>query len=116
MSRKNVIKSYKMFDETSMASSQTSVTVNVINLDIASIFFEWSGSSPVGVLTLQARNGEGGTWYDLDMGGTMSVSGASGSHQLQLTEIFFTDLQLIYTRSSGTGSMTATITAKTIGA
>lgn len=106
-----------MFDAVSMATSQTSAATNVQNLDSASIFVEWSGaSSPVGTVTVQARNGAAGTWYTLDFGASIDVSGASGNHQLVFNEMPFTDIRLVYTRSSGSGPLTATISAKTVGA
>lgn len=116
MSRKNVVKSYNIFDEVSIAATQISASTNVINLDNASVHVKWTGSSPVGVLTVQARNGENDAWYDLDMGGTISISGNSGDHQLVFNSLPFTDLRLIYTRTSGSGNLTAALTMKTVGA
>jgi hypothetical protein len=115
VARKNVIPSFKMIDAQSMASNITSSTVNVQNMDIASIHVSWSGAAPVGVLTVQARNGAQDPWYDLDFGSPISVSGSPGDHQIVLESLPFTDIQLIYTATSGTGTMTAAITAKQIG-
>jgi hypothetical protein len=94
----------------------TSSIVNVINLDTASIHVYWNGTSPVGVITVEARNGESNSWYNLDFGSTISVSGNSGNHQIVFTEMPFTDIRLVYTRSSGSGTLNAIITMKTTGA
>lgn len=104
-----------MIDAGSLGSSITSSTVNVINLDKASIHLEWTGSSPVGTITVQARNGEHDAWYALDLGSTISISGASGDHQLVFNELPFTDIRLLYTRTSGSGSLDAVVTMKVVG-
>lgn len=112
---KRIVPGFKMFDAASLAATVTSSTSNVQNLDKASIFVEWTGSSPDGVLTLEARNSAEGSWYTLDFGSSIAVSGASGSHSLVLNEIPFVEIRLIYTRTSGTGSLTATIVSKAVG-
>ena len=55
MGRKNVLKSYNMFEESDanpnggdMSAPIVSNTTSVINQDNASIHITWSGSSPVG--------------------------------------------------------------------
>lgn len=115
MSRKQVLYGYRLYDSVSLASSQTSSEVEVGQADYGSIYIEWTGSSPVGVITLQAKNGTNGTYRSLDFGSAISISGASGNHDLILNEMPFTHIKLLYTRASGTGSMTASITTKSKG-
>lgn len=107
-----------MLDGVSLDASRTSEPTSCVNLDSGNIYVEWSGgSTPVGEVTVEARNGETGTWFEVDMGGTISVSGASGSHHLIFNAFPGTDIRIKYTRSSGTATaFTATITAKTEGA
>lgn len=114
--RKNVIKSYKMLDAASLAAAVTSSEVNVLNLDEASIFVEWTGSSVNGVLKLQAKNAADGDWIDLDFAAPINLATNSGSHILVLTIMPHYALQLVYTPSAGTGTLDATIVAKTVGA
>lgn len=116
MGRKNVVRSFKMIDAGNLASAITSTVVNVINLDQASIHIEWAGTAPVGTFTVEARNGEEDSWYALDMGGAISISGASGDHQLVFNQMPFTDIRLVYAATSGTGSVDAFISAKVVGA
>lgn len=113
---KRIVPGFKMWDATSMAATSTSTSTNVQNLDKASIFVEWTGTSPVGTITVQARNSASGTWYDLDFGAAITVSGNTGSHSIVFNELPFTDIQLVYTRTSGTGSITATYVSKVTGA
>ena len=116
MARKNFVEQFKMLDAADISTNQTSELTNVLKLDQASIILEWSGSSPVGTVTVEARNGSDGNFYELDMGSTISISGNSGNHQLLFSEMPFSDIRLQYTSTSGTGSLTATITSKTVGA
>lgn len=113
--RKNVVRGYKMFDAVSVAASATSNEVNVINLDKASIFVDWAGTAPVGVLTVQAKNAQNGDWFDLDMGGVINISGASGSHILVFNELPHDAIRLVYTATSGTGTIDAVLAAKQVG-
>lgn len=114
--RKNVVKSFKMLDDVSMASSATSSEVNVVNLDQASIVVDWSGSSVNGAVVVQAKNGADGVWFDLDFGSAIALSTDSGSHTLILSEMPHYAIQIKYNRSAGTGTLNATIVAKTVGA
>lgn len=116
MGRKNVVKSFKMLDEADLSGSLESAIVNVINLDKASIHLNWTGTSPVGVITVEARNGEKSSFYELDMGGVINITGNSGDHQLNFLELPFTDIKVVYTSTSGTGTIDATISAKVVGA
>lgn len=99
-----------------MASNITSEVVSTKNLDKASIHVSWTGSSPVGTLTVQARNGENDSYRTLDFGSAISVSGNSGEHELIFTELPFSDIKMTYTRTSGTGTMSAYIHSKVVGA
>lgn len=121
MARKNIVEGYPIINGTSLATSFTSSTSSVKNLDYASIHIEWSGTAPVGVITVEARNGDErnndavADWYLIDMGSVITISGASGDHQLFFDKLPFTDLRLQYTATSGTGTMTAFITSKQSG-
>lgn len=115
MGRKNTLKSYKMIDAADMSANVTSSTTSVINLDKASIVIAWSGSSPVGTLEVQTRNGEDDVWRALSFGTAIQVSGNSGDHRVVLNELPFTDVRVFYNFASGTGTLDAIITAKQTG-
>jgi hypothetical protein len=116
LGRKNIVYGYQLFDAVSLGASQTSAEVEVSQTDYGSIYLSWTGTSPVGTITVQAKNGADGTYRSLDFGSSISISGSSGNHDLILSELPFTHLKLVYTRSSGTGSMTANLTLKSGGA
>lgn len=117
MGRKQFKSGYKIFDAVALSGNQTSSATNVESWDKASILVEWSaGSTPVGTLTVEVRYRDDGNWVELDMGSAINISGNSGNHQLVFNELPFKDLRLVYTRSSGDATMTATIAHKTVGA
>lgn len=121
MGRKNIQESYKMFDNVDISGSQTSADTTVKTQDKAFVIIEWSGSSPVGAITVQARNykypvGPDSGWVTLDFGSAIAVSGNTGNHQLVFNEMPFTDIRLVYTSTSGTGTLSAYISSKVVGA
>lgn len=117
MGRKHVVHSYEMFDSVDISTNQTSSITNVEQLDQATIHISWTGTSPVGEITVEARNGSADNWYELDFGlAAISISGASGDHQILFREMPFTDIRLKYASTSGTGNLTARLTMKTVGA
>lgn len=82
----------------------------------------WSaGSTPVGTITVEVsntykQNGEGdvlvaGTWTALNLG-TLSVSGNSGNMFIDIDQCAGYAMRVKYTRSSGSGTLNATINAK----
>ncbi len=114
-----------MLDEASLASNSTSPSTKTINLDRASVFVSWSGSDAVGELKFQARKIKDATpetladsdWADLDFGATIDITGAAGSHEVIFNALDFTDLRAVYESTSGsTGTLTAVLSAKTVGA
>lgn len=115
MARKNT-HAHKMLDSVSMGTSQTSAATNVLNMDKASLFVEWSaGSTPIGTITIEARNKSDGNWYELSFGSSIDVSGNSGSHQIYFTELPFVDIRVKYNRTSGSGTLNATLVIKQVG-
>lgn len=122
MSRKNVVNPHKIFDAEDISVSATSSSTNVKKMDKASIRLDWSGSSLNGEVTVQASNDDlapsdsAKSWYDVDMGSTITISGVSGDHLLVFNELPFSDIRLVYTSSAGTGTLTAILSAKVVGA
>jgi hypothetical protein len=114
VARKNV-KSFAMLEDADLSGNLTGTMTNVQNLDKASIHISWAGSSPVGVVTVEARNSERDSWYTVDMGAPINISGNSGDHLLVFNELPFYDMRLQYVATSGTGTVDAIITMKQSG-
>lgn len=118
MGRKHVVHQYNMFAGQATPNLSGSLTSNISNveqLDKVSIHCSWS-AGPVGEFFLQARNGATDSWFDLDMGSAMTITGADDELQILLNECPFTDIRLRYTPTSGAAVLTAYLTMKTVGA
>lgn len=88
----------------------------------------WAGTSPVGTLSVQVSNdysqneaggvADPGTWntLTLDVAGTpttsIPVSGNTGNGFIDILQTGAYAMRLVYTATSGTGLMQATIAAK----
>lgn len=122
MARKHNLRSYKMFNASDITSAPTSQVTSVKSIDKAYIDVQWSGSSPVADIIVEASNDGlvvddvNKVWNTVDFGSTISISGNTGDHKLIFTELPFEDLRLRISFTSGTGTITATITGKSIGA
>jgi len=120
MGRKNVIKNgHKMLDSQDISITSTSSETNISNLDKASIHVAWTGDA-VGVLTVEVTNdsveSNSPVWRELNMGGVIAMAGVADFHELIFNELPFNAIRLVYTTTSGTGSMNATLSAYTTGA
>lgn len=111
-----------MLDSVALTGNQTSDSTNVINFDRASIFVDWSGSDAVGEMQVEARKKDkdkssiDADWRTLDFGSTISISGASGDHEILFDSLDFTEFRIKFVYTSGTaGALTATLTAKQVG-
>jgi hypothetical protein len=106
-----------MFGSSGADMSQASVTSNVTRteyLDNVGIILSWTGTSPVGTLAIQAST-DNTTWVALDFGSTISISGNTGTHILNINQVPFSYLRAVYTKTSGTGTLTALLSSKQVG-
>jgi hypothetical protein len=115
MSRKSIIQSYKVIDAGAMASNITSTVQDCRQIDNIGLMASWSGTAPIGVLTVEVSNDQS-TWSALDFGAPINVSGASGNHNININQIPFVWMRVVYTASSGTGVLNCHLAAKVVGA
>jgi hypothetical protein len=105
-----------------MSASSITSDVTIINrLSMVSYEISWTGTSPVGVITVEVsnsyrQNADGsvavaGTWNALALG-TLSVSGNSGSMFLDIVQTGAYAIRVKYTKTSGIGTMNAYICGK----
>mgnify|MGYP000862407645 CR=1 FL=1 len=125
MSRKSKILPYKTIDQGSLATAQIiGKTTTVKETDVVQVNFEWSGAIAglSGTIGVQATMSEDPTspnavWFDLDFGAVPPVTGASGKHQLIITQVSFLHIRPVYNKTGGsTGTLDATLFATTRGA
>ncbi len=82
----------------------------------------WVGSSPVGAMSVQVSNDfsinvdgsvrNAGTWNTLPISPAATVSGSTGNGFIDIGATGAYAIRLVYTRTSGTGTMQAQINAK----
>ncbi len=123
-STKRVLKPYQIISAQSMASNIASAETNTQFLDYCFFQVDWTGTSPVGTFNIEylkieaQRNTSTGVdvWEKLDFGGTtgtdLPVSGNTGTIQIIMNDIVFPKLRCNYARTSGVGTLTATLIAK----
>lgn len=113
----------------SMAGDLTSSPTIIQSLSMPTYQLSWSGTSPVGTVSVQvsndfALNADGtvknsGTWDSLYLvvgssapSQTIAISGNSGHGFIDVPLTGAYACRLIYTRSSGTGTLNVTFSAK----
>lgn len=107
----------------SMAASITSAPTIIQNMSMVSYDISWaSGSTPVGTMSVQvsntySQNSDGsvrnaGSWTTIDLSSVPAVSGNSGAGFIDIDEIAAYAIRLVYSRVSGSGTMTAVINGK----
>lgn len=111
----------------SMASSIISAVTILQSLSKISYSVAWTGTAPVGTISVQLsddyefENGvviSSGTWNtaSLNYNGTVvtsiPITGNSGNGLIDLLETATYACRLVYTASSGTGTISATVTGK----
>jgi len=128
MSRKEIQRAYAdvVSADLSNAAGFTSSAITVNQVDGLFAVVEWSGGTGVtGTLVVQARVGEPlvdsndkiSSWVSLDFGSPITISGASGSHVIEIITTKFTQYRFVYTYTAGSaGSLDIRHTAKTVGA
>lgn len=111
--------------------SQTTLTSTptvLQSLSMVSYGVSWTGTTPVGTIAVQASNdytvaptggtGNAGTWntLPLDLNGTIvtsiPVSGNTGNGMIDIDGLAAYAIRLVYTKGSGTGSLTVTVNGK----
>lgn len=119
MPRKNTLLIYKIIDSVDMADTITSAVTNIQFLDNIAIQASWSGT-PNGVFEVQAsldydvKTNNQGTWTPLSISPQPSATGAPGNWLLDLNQLSFPFIRLVYTPSSSTGTLIAVISGKEV--
>lgn len=123
MSRRNIIAPYKIFDSADMSANitQGAPYTTIDQVDKIGIDLDWTGTSPVGTFDVQVCYLIPGTntyttWRSLDFGSTVNITGNTGNHQFVILDPPFQKLRIKYTRTSGTGNLTAVLSAYNRGA
>lgn len=105
-----------------MSGNLTSAVSIISNSTLVSYSCRWSGTSPVGSMNVQVSNdykqdGQGvvsnaGTWTDVPLSSTPSLSGNTGNGVIDLEGVPAYAIRLQYLFVSGVGTMQATVVTK----
>lgn len=119
----NLLFPVHIFSAASMATSLTSPVVEIRNQDNVGIQLHWTGA-PVGDFDFQissdhAQDSQGnvtnaGNWVSLPLSPAISAAGSADDAYIDLNQMSAMYCRVVYTRTSGTGSLSGVIVAKGI--
>lgn len=122
MASRPQIRPFKVIEDGNMSASITSDVTIIDNLSMIGYDISWSGSSPVGVMSVQVSNSysinadgsvrDAGNWTTVTLSSTPSVSGNTGNGFVDVDATGAYAIRLVFTRTSGTGTMQAYICSK----
>lgn len=132
MASRPLLKPFSVFNTTtgtSMAASLTSLVSILDNMSMVSYSIVWSGgSTPIGTISVQVSNDyaqdasgtvtNAGTWNTLPFTSngsivtSFAVSGNSGNGFIDITGTAAHAIRLVYTRTSGSGTLAAVVVGK----
>ncbi len=122
MSSRPQFSPYSVITNGSMSASITSEVTVIQKLSLLSYAISWVGSTPIGTMSVEVSNDystnsdgtvrNAGTWNALPLSATASVSGNADNGFIDIELNGGYAMRLVYTRSSGTGTMQAVISAK----
>lgn len=122
MASRPIFAPYLIIDSGDMSGNLTSKVTVIQNLSMLSYDVSWTGTSPVGVMSVQfsntySQNGDGtvrnaGNWTTITLNTPATVSGNTGNGMIDIDATGAFAMRLVYTRTSGTGTMNATVNGK----
>ena len=122
MASRPLLSPYPVITNGNMSGSITSAVTIIQNISLLSYAISWSGASPVGDISVQVSNdyavnpagsvSNAGTWNTITLSNTTPVSGNSGTGFIDIDSLAGYAVRLVYTFTSGTGTMQATVSGK----
>lgn len=123
MSSRPLLTPYPVISSGNMSSPIISKVSIIQNTTLISYDVSWSGVAPVGAITVEVSNtyavndqGEpinnNASWTAITLSAPTSVSGDTGSGFIQLSDLSSYAIRLVYTPTSGTGMLKATVVGK----
>lgn len=111
--RKNVLPPYTIFNAADMSQATlTSAVTNIAGLDNISFYASWTGT-PTGTIDIQASH-DNSTWFNIASTPWASPAGSADDAVASLNQLPWPWVRLKYTKTSSTGSLTASICGKMV--
>jgi hypothetical protein len=111
MGHKTTVDYSKYIDAQSMGASVTGPSTNIMNTDRVGFQIVWTGS-PTGDFTVEISN-DATTWTEMTLSTPVAAAGSADNAFIDC-ESAAKYIRLVYTRTSGTGTLNVHITAKSI--
>lgn len=122
MSSRPLAKPTSVITNGNMASNITSEVTITQMLSMISYDISWAGTAPVGEMSVQfsnsySKNADGtvrnaGNWTTVPLSTPATVTGATGNGFIDIDVTGAYAVRLVYTATSGTGTMQAIVNAK----
>jgi len=122
MSSRPQLNPFPVITNGDMTTTLTSIPTVIQKLSMLSYDISWTGVSPVGNVSLQVSNtyslNEDGTvrnagnWNTVPLNGTTAVSDNTGNGFIDVDEQGAYAVRIVYTPTSGTGSLNAVVNCK----
>lgn len=121
MSHRPFLKPYSVVTNGNMASSITSAVTVINQISDVGYDISWTGT-PTGSFSVQVSNtyslnsdgtvNNPGNWTTLTLTGTVAAAGSADNGYIDVEGISAYAIRLVYTSTSGTGTLNAVICAK----
>ena len=112
--QKNFLAPYAVLTAGDMSTATlTSLVTDIRYQDSVCAQAVWSGTTPVGTLDIQGSLDQT-TWTSI-VSPAAAVTGNTGSLLFDLFALSFPYIRFVYTKTSGTGSLTIKVGAKSLG-
>lgn len=122
MASRPIITPFSVITNGDMSGNIISAVTVIQNLTMIGYDISWAGSAPVGAMSVQvsntySQNADGtvrdaGNWTTLTLSSPAPVTGATGNGFIDIDATGAFAIRLVYTRTSGTGTMQAKLCAK----
>lgn len=112
MSRKTT-HTYTAFDALDATISQTGASTSVLGVDKASYHIKFSTNN-TGTFNVQAQNSDSDAWFNVNFGVSLAIT-ADNEASLNMFEVPYKNLRLVWNPSAGAGTITAILTIKAVG-
>lgn len=128
MGTRTSIRPFPVINAVSMAASITSSVTVLQSITGLSYSLSWTGTSPIGTASVDVSNdysvlpngavNNAGTWTTIELNvagspaSSIAISGNTGTAFIDIDSLMAYAVRLNYTRTSGTGTLTAYVNGK----
>jgi hypothetical protein len=119
-STKSVVKNIPLISAVSMGATITSSVIDVLQTDNIGLQVTWTSANAVGTITVEGSvdydpHFETGTFYALTFDPVLTQPNSdNGGYLVNINQFPWPYVRVVYTRSSGTGTLTVNISVKSI--